>query len=69
MCRMCGGKGVVYGLGYMPKPCTCTVLTKEELKSSDFEIVEKPQKMRKKRALVGKDTHGISHSVDKQSDL
>lgn len=69
MCRICGGKKIVYGLGYIPKDCVCTITTEDERKGPSFEIVEKPQKTRKKRTLVGKDTNGIPHSMDKQPDL
>lgn len=51
MCRICGGKKTVHGLGYMPTDCVCVTNTIQHVVKAELaEIVDKPQKVRNKRA-------------------
>ncbi len=54
MCRICGGKKTVHGLGYMPVDCICAKTTIEHIIKSELAdmVIDKPQKARKNSTKV-----------------
>lgn len=52
MCRICGGKKTMMGLGHMPTDCVCVTANIQHIVKAELaEIVDKPQKVRNKRAM------------------